>query len=292
MKKWLLMCFIMIIPFTGNAQFKIENKKDVFLFNAIGGGIIGGIGSMINKKDDNTFKAFVKGFYKGALGGTLVYGGKQMLSNFSRTHNYSYIWASKAMTYSGISMIENAAANKKILSDLHFNLYFFRIDYRSNNNFVFRPRAMLFSIISTCYTIEKYDMHFNKKISLWTGSPVFSDDKKLYLRPNLTTVGQNFLSGFWVTEKQTSHSFEAIISHEMIHVYQYEMFSPVNNYFSISNTKIGKSKFYKSFTKYFYLDYNAISFRSFYYLSSKLNPNNYYGNPFEGEAAVISLQNK
>ena len=168
MKRLLFLCLIIILPVKGQAQFKINNNKDVFLFNVISGGIIGGIGSMINKNNEKTYKAFFKGFYKGALGGTLVYGGKQMLSNFSRTHNYSNIWASKVLAYSGISMIENAAANKKLLSDLHLNLFLFRIDYRADNQFVFRPRAMLYSILNTGYTIIKYDMHINPKISLWT----------------------------------------------------------------------------------------------------------------------------
>ena len=74
MKKFLLLCLIIILPVKGQAQFKIKNNKYVFLFNVIGGGIIGGIGSMINKNNEKTYKTFFKGFYKGALGGTLVYG--------------------------------------------------------------------------------------------------------------------------------------------------------------------------------------------------------------------------
>ena len=79
---------------------------------------------------------------------------------------------------------------------------------------------------------------------------------------------------------------------KLSHVYQYNMFSSTNNYFSITNTKLGKTKFYKKLTKYFYLNNGALFYITNYYLASKLNKDNYFGNPFEGEAAVISLQNK
>ncbi len=292
MKKLILLCLIILLPVTGQTQFKIENNKDVFLFNVISGGIIGGIGSIINKKNEKTYKAFFKGFYKGALGGTLVFGGKQMLSNFSRTHNYSNIWASKVLTYSGISMIENAAANKKLLSNLHFNLFLFRINYRADNQFVFRPRALLYSILNTGYTIIKYDMHINPKISLWTGIPVFSDNKILSKNSHFKFIGIGMGNSIWVTNFQTSLSFETIMSHELTHIYQFNMFSSTNNYFSITNTKFGISKFYKKLTKYFYLNFGAILYNGCYYLASELNKDYYFGNPFEGEAAVISLQNE
>lgn len=291
MKKLILLCLIILLPVTGQAQFKIENNKDVFLFNVISGGIIGGIGSIINKKNEKTYKAFFKGFYKGALGGTLVYGGKQMLSNFSRTHNYSNIWASKVLTYSGISMIENAAANKKLLSNLHFNLFLFRINYRADNQFVFRPRALLYSILYTGYTIIKYDMHINPKISLWTGIPVFSDNRLMY-RNSHKFIGTSMGNSIWITKFQTNFPFEMIMSHELTHVYQYNMFSSTNNYFSITNTKFGKTKFYKKITKYFYLNNGDFVYGIIDRLIREHNKNNYYGNPFEGEAAVISLQNE
>ena len=292
MKRLLFLCLIIILPVKGQAQFKINNNKDVFLFNVISGGIIGGIGSMINKNNEKTYKAFFKGFYKGALGGTLVYGGKQMLSNFSRTHNYSNIWASKVLVYSGISMIENAASNKKLLSDLHLNLFLFRIDYRADNQFVFRPRAMLFSILNTGYTIIKYDMHINPKISLWTGIPVFSDNKIMSKNSHFKFEGMSIGNSIWVTGYQTNFPFEMIMSHELTHVYQYNMFSSTNNYFSITNIKLGKTKLYNKLTKYFYLNYGAIFYNGFYYLTSEFYKDNYFNNPFEGEAAVISLQNK
>ena len=292
MKKILFLCLIIILPVKGQSQFKIKNNKDVFLFNVIGGGIIGGIGSIINKKNEKSYKAFFKGFYKGALGGSLVYGGKKMLSNFSRTHNYSNIWASNVLAYSGISMIENAAANKKLLSDLHLNLFLFRIDYRADNKFVFRPRALLYSILNTGYTIIKYDMHINPKISFWTGIPVFSDNKIMSKNSHFTFQGMSMGNSIWVTSYQTNYHLEVIMSHELTHVYQFNMFSSVNNYFSITNTKLGKTKFYNKLSKYFYLNYGAIFYDISYNLVSELNKNNYYSNPFEGEAAVISLQNE
>lgn len=66
-------------------------------------------GYMINKsKEEKLGKAFWKGFYKGAIGGCVVYGSKQMVYQFEQKENYNMLWSACIVDSVGNSMVQNA----------------------------------------------------------------------------------------------------------------------------------------------------------------------------------------
>lgn len=242
------------------AQYDFNNKTEVAVFNMISSGFVGGIGAMINNKEEqNLFKRFYKGFYKGTISGLVIYSGKEMISNYSKTNNYTYLWGSKMLVFTGVSMLENTVNNKKLFENLHFNIAFVRFDMNTNN-FKIKPKIMPVSLGISLWLATKYKVDY--KLSLYSGNIVFWGKRK---NAYGTAIGNNIL----ISRYSKKYPIELVMSHEMIHVYQLNFFSSLNTfYFNAEKKLFGNSKFYQTYSRCFYTDYNKISFSSVYQLTT------------------------
>src|SRR5690606_15007191 len=123
-----LFYFLFIAYCFGSPNFSCFAQKNDLQYGLLNigiGGVIGGIGAVINKEPDQRFdKTLLKGFTQGALGGYLVFESKRLVREFARDRDYNYIWPSKLINAAGSSIIENAAANRDLWARWHLSLGF------------------------------------------------------------------------------------------------------------------------------------------------------------------------
>lgn len=250
-----------------NAQHK--NDFEAGLFNIGFGGLVGGIGAIINKKpNEKTGKVFIKGLGQGALGGYLLFESKRMVRKFGKTSNYGYVWPSKLINSAGVSIIENAAANRDFWDRWHLNIGFNRFEFYTKDEFKASYRIMPFAFGNTIYGFTQGKLDVNE--TLKTGSFIFiTDDVKLMTNTDLE--GLTFANSI-LLEKDATTIKEKILAHEFIHVYQYESFSGLNPFFNTSLEKINiKNEWVKKYHKIFYTDYNYLTEGIFYIIQKGEN---------------------
>ena len=134
---------IVIIVFIFKLPLPAQNyEAQSIIYNTLVGSLSGGIGAIINKKQDQKwFKAFEKGFLTGAGGGMVVYSGKKINYLVGEKQNLGYAWLSRAVFSAGNSIVENASANIDVWSRWHFDIGFIRLEFKTEP-FNFMPRVM------------------------------------------------------------------------------------------------------------------------------------------------------
>ena len=263
------------------AQFK--NDFHASLYNVGFGGVIGGIGAVINKKpNDKLGKVFLKGFGQGALGGLMLFESKHLLGKFSKTGNYAYVWPSKIVNAAGISIIENASANRQFWEQWHINFGFNRFEFYTQDKFRTTYRVMPFALVNTIYDFTQGKLNLSESIKI--GSFVFTSNRIIINR--IEAKGFTLANSIVITTEKRTFSKQEILAHELIHVYQYESFSGLNPYLNKSLSRLNDNKKWaRAYHKIFYSDFNHLTFQGLYSLYK-----NYYYNFYENEAYYYSRQ--
>jgi len=292
MKKYfLLIFFFILLPNQKvNSQYSFNNKNEVAIYNIISGALIGGIGALINNNHkDKKIVAFGKGFYKGALSGLVIFSGKDLVSKFPETNNYAYLSGGKLLALTGSSMLENTVENKRLFEKLHYNIGFVRMEFYPYNKFKVKSRIMPISLSTTIWLFTKYNL--SVKNTLYTGNFIFYNEKDRKNKNGSTTIGTAFGNNILFSANTAIARKELIITHEMLHVFQLNSFSFSNSFFfKLENRCLGNYNFYKWYKKYFYTDYEVLTFKTLYNISSyyyNLENNNYRENIFESEALFM-----
>jgi len=269
----------MVFLLVNQTQAQHKNDFEAGLFNIGFGGIIGGIGAVINKKPrQKTGKVFLKGLYQGALGGYLLFESKRLVGKFSETGNYSYIWPSKLVNSAGVSIIENAAANRNLWEQWHINFGFNRFEFYTKDKFKISYRVMPFALYKTIEGFTNGKLNFSESFKI--GSFVFTTSK----------INSGFTSGRALTNSililnNLGLKKESTLAHELIHVYQYESFSGMNPFLNVPIAKLNiNQKWVKTYHKIFYTDFNYLSSQGIYSTYK-----NHDTNFFEKEARYYSF---
>lgn len=270
-----LLILVILLSFANNKiNAQHRNDFEAGLFNIGFGGLVSGLGAVINKKqNEKTGKVFLKGFGQGALGGYLIFESKRLVGEFGKTGDYGYIWPSKLINSAGTSIIENAAANRDFWDRWHLNIGFNRIEFYTKDKFKVSYRIMPFALSSTIYGFTQGELDFNKSIKV--GSFVFFTDD---INNSGDFTGATYSNSILI-EKKALNNLNGVLPHEIIHVYQYESFSGLNSYLNKPITKLTKNKWFRTYNKIFYTDFNYLTFRGLYNLNT-----NHGSNFFENEA--------
>ena len=268
-----------IIFLISNKSISQENKAEMAIYNIGLGSLVGGIGAIINKKpDEKTGKVFLKGLWQGGLGGYFVYESKNFLLNIPKHNKLEYSWGAKFINSIGTSIIENASLNTNFWDKWHMNIGFNRFEIYTTNKIKFKYKIMPVSLLLT--GVFAKGNKFELSHSLKTGELIFSVPGEFEHRG--ATWGKLIL-----LEKNRLDDF-GLITHEIVHSYQYEDFNFVNTIlYKPTNLLLNKSKFGKKLNEIFYFDLQAPLFGGLYLLEN-LNQNCYYDNFFENEAGFFS----
>lgn len=274
----LILILISLINFSGTAQ---ENDLEYGLMNVGIGGVIGGVGAVINKQPGQRFgKTLIKGFAQGALGGYFVFESKRLIRRFATEKNYNYIWPSKLVNAAGSSIIENAAANRELWERMHLNLAFNRIEIDFKNNFKLKYRILPFALSRAAYLFTQARLDVDR--SMIFGTLVFNQRTPKILDELGYNGGAYFNS--ILLRRGIGQRTEA---HEIIHTYQYENFSGINTFLDRPMSRLEQeSKFVRVYNKIFHTDFNAIFTQGLYSLETEIK--GYRENSFEKEARYFS----
>jgi hypothetical protein len=266
--------------------FGQHQERTVFVYNIAFGGFTAGIGSVINKpKTVNWKQAFAKGFWQGSIGGFVNYSGKKMSYLINKKHEVLYAWPAKLLHAAGYSIIQNASACEPFLENWTMDLGLIKFDYSLRLKKLkarLLPTALVATIIATKY--GKFDF----STSIKTGEIIFKSYDLLTL-PTLSidvsgvTFGRAIVYSY---SPNSSYTKQRILSHELIHRFQYDEYQVFNSWLKPGYKKIETKSIGKIFSKYVYADIPY--FFPPYYLYGVHIGNHYYKNFYEFEAERFS----
>ncbi len=261
-----------------------SNKGEMAIYNIGLGSITAGVGALLHKKKNEKFgRVFLKGLAQGALGGYFVHESKNFVGKISTTGKLEYAWGAKLTNSIGISIIENASLNKNFWERWHLNIGFNRLELDTKDGLKFKYKILPVSLFFTTY--KTFGNKFELSKSLRVGEVIFTGN------PEGPSV-EGFAAGAtWANVIELNNQFAddaSIISHELIHVFQYYDFNFVNSFLSKPiNSLADSSSFFKKFNSIFYMDAQLPVFGALYLLENN-NRMEYYDNFFETEAGIYS----
>lgn len=267
-KKLLLSALLISIAFKSTAQsseFKTQ-RAQLAAFNVGFNGLIGGLGSLINHKDDKAnFKTFVEGFYKGALGGGISHIGFSMSHQIDRQQNIALAWPVRMVNALGSSIVQNAAEDKRMFERLHFNLYVTRLEY-----FPYKKKfnARLFTSSIYGIMVVGKGARFDLGKTLKSGIIYFESDARFSSSLGSgRATGQ--VSSIGMRSDLEGSRFYDTYAEEVAHIMQYDRKVGGNAFLLKSSDKWKEnSKFYKGVSKYIYFDLNGPIFWIAYQLEN------------------------
>ena len=282
MKKLLAFSFIFSYSiFFGQARNTSPGKE--LIYNISIGSIIGGIGAVINKKHNEKFgKVAFKGFYQGALGGYVTFESKRLLQTAEKNQDWKLLWCAKIVNAGGISIKENASANKDFWEKWHINIGFNRIEFETKEKFSVNYKVMPVALIYTIGVASQTKFELGK--SLKSGEFIFSSSSERF---NETYSSGVTFPGAIVLYSPYKNDF-SLLSHEIIHNYQANDFSQFDAFFYKPLSYINNSsETLKKINKYVYYDFRYLP-QLFLYKIENSNITYYYENIFEREAGYYS----
>jgi hypothetical protein len=257
-----IVLFLLIPPKGVNAQ--LNNNLEAGVSNVLFGAFVGGVGAIINKKKEDKFsRSFARGAYKGAFGGLLLYGSKSLLSKASRDSTMVYYWPARLVNNLGVSVIENAASNRRTFEYIHVNFVFNRFDFNTTNHWKMEYRVLPFSLWQSIEHLNQYDFDFEN--TMLTGSMIFFDTPRNRLQGarGRNSFGNILLASIYRRNSQLPAYYRtskySTISHEIIHSFQYETLFVFNTFLAKPEKKIMNIKLIQFLNKYFYMEYSSLS---------------------------------
>lgn len=281
-------CVLLLLGFC-LPKLKAQNiEAKVIAYNTLVGGISGGIGALLNKKKEQKWhKALVKGFITGLGGGAVVYAGKKINILVAQKQNTAYAWVSRAVFSAGNSIVENAAANRDFWSQWHYDVGFMRLEFKTNGPFSFTPRFMPSAFGGIVFMA--FNGKFDPVTSLRSGTVTFRADRIRYAPSLLASTASN---GFlFVDTLNRSQHFYDTYAHEMVHAFQFQEFSGVNNFFNpLSGKWKTNSSSFRKISKWVYGDLNyELMLGNYFIVQRGFRGQLYCKNYLENEAEFLSV---
>jgi hypothetical protein len=283
--------FVLVSVFLGinktTAQSFHQQTRQVFAYNILLNGLVGGIGGVINKsKEEKFLKVFGRNFLKGSLGGLITYTAKYEVYRLRNPEKYWVAPLNRAFYYLGNSFVYNASLNRSLFSAYRCQFYLFNFDIHFKGKFRIVPRISLLSVASvSAFFIFGDHLSFNKSIKY--GVFYFNQNKK-----NLKTrMGLGLNNAIEITPYPLNvYGYDGdswryeMIAHEMIHTFQFPDYISISNFTRKSFQGMKSKDGYKRWSKYFFLD------GPFFPLLYVLYPTPNYFNFFEYEADHFSTR--
>ena len=282
MKK--ILVFVLINYFLlSSGQAKSTSYGQEFVYNVSIGAVTGAIGAILNKKKEQNFnKVFFKGLYQGALGGYITFESKRLVAVAEQNDDWKILWAAKLVNAAGVSIKENAALNKNFWENWHINIGFNRLEFETKDEFRVHYKIMP---VTLAYTIAYSNRSkFDLGQSLRSGELIFYTNKSNNLT-SVNTLGMTFPGGILFHESY-NNDFQ-VLSHEIIHVYQYNDFSQLEAFLNNVVQYTEKNKLMKTINKYIHYDIRYTVFGIFNGMEHN-KAKYYYDNIFEKEAGYYS----
>jgi hypothetical protein len=275
MKSFFLIFFFPILLYSQHQERK------VIIYNIGFGGIASGIGAVINKKDNESWKkTFFRGFWQGSIGGMLNYSSKKTAGLISENKSLAYGLPARILSSAGNSIIQNAAANEPFLQNWNFEFGILRFDYFGKAEHKFRVRVLPVAVIASAAALSKGK--FDASTTLLTGVMSFISRDSIRTERGKYD-GVNYGRAFvYYDSLQKYH----VVSHEITHDYQYREYLVFNSLLKPTVSKIKNQRVKNFFTKYMYSDIPYFGLA--YMLEGMGSGPEFFRNYFEFEAERIA----
>lgn len=211
-------CLVLCLTFsfTLQSQNALEHGRTAF-YNISIGAIGGGVGAIFNRPDGEKIgSAFLRGMWKGAAGGAVIYGSKFAVRGLYKRNNTSFLWTSKIINSVGTSMVENAALNRNLFETLHINIGFSRVQFYLKDKFKVQHRIILVPMLG--FAVKLGQGKFDLKRSAESLTFVFVDNNSQF--SSTYTPNSIYLDG---------NGIDNDYHNEVIRSFQYTNFYFINN---------------------------------------------------------------
>jgi len=257
-----LLAFTLLFPlFKGQLYSQSYNSQrtQVLLVNVISNAIMGGIGGAINKgKDEKVYKAFIRNFLKGSVGGLVKYSAKYQAYSLGTEQLSFYAPFNRLYFFLGHSMVMNAAFNRKLLDTYYCNFY--GVDLRFNLKEEQKIKARLSLVTAGSFAFFALSRNYQLDVfrSLEYGQFFFG------VHNNDPYSGKAVFNCIAIAA--TGNRISAFtIPHEIIHTYQqYDMFSISSFYHKKEESLVKNNKLLNKLSNYLVTDYQAGFFTLLY----------------------------
>lgn len=249
--------FIILFFLLTSTLYPHRNDTEAAIYNRATNAIIGGVGALINKKqNEKSGKVFFKGIYQGALGGYVTFESKRLVRQFSNSGNYAYLWPSKILNAAGNSITYNAASNRNLWERWHIDFGFNYLEYDFKREKKLRYRILPLALAANIrgFAIAEFDF----RRTLYSGHFIFKNNNisPIY---GVDPIGETLLNTIQF-ECNILNDIDGILAHEIIHVYQYNDLFAINTFLNKPLAKWNQnSTFLKAYHKIFYTDFNAFA---------------------------------
>jgi hypothetical protein len=261
-----------------NAQ-KAKQEIGLAVYNISFGGLVSGIGSVINKKPEETVGGtFLRGFKWGCVGGSFTYLGKRLSYPINSQRQLLFAWPSKLVHDIGTSIIVNSAKNTGVFDSYRTQIGFVRFDIEIKGRIKVHPRVMPFALGSFIYGSFRGKLDLNKTILI--GTPTFRADISLFRGGFRGASGLNTIH---IPDTSSFYSYNTL-AHEHNHILQESQYFSLAVWLTPLDKKFKKESnltLYGRLSKYIYLD---IPFQRIPRIFMRYSLRCYYRNYLELEA--------
>jgi hypothetical protein len=271
--------FILLFLFVPKVLFSQNQQQTLLIYNVGLGAVSSGIGAVINKpKHAEWKKHFIKGFWQGGIGGLINYTGKKTLYLVNKKNEPLYAWPAKLLHAAGLSIMENASLNEPFLQNWNIDYGPVRLDFSINGKRKMRVRFLPETIAGVIFASQTAKFNLGRTLS--TGNLVFVSKKSYVSHHGQYDIGYSFSRA--VALSAIGNASNLVISHEIVHQFQFGDFQVINTWLKPFESKI-KSKTLKTiYSKYLY--FNIPYFWGIYELAGRYQNPHYFRNFFEFEA--------
>lgn len=295
--KMILLRGLFIIPFLtlskiGLGQNYRTQQNQVFAYNILSNGLMGGFGGLINKPvNEKWYKAFITNFGKGCLGGLVKYSAKSQIWYLGNQNNNFLILPNRLFFFAGHSMVMNASKHKGLLDTYYLNYLGMDIRWNIRKEENIKPLQVRLSVqtLGSYFYMKNDNSKLDFYRSLECGQLYFVPDTNF-----MNSINADGYAGFnTIAIRDRPYNFLKYrnpLPHELIHTYQgYDFFPLTSLYYDrFLEKKIMNIKWCKKLSKYIVLDTDDFYFITAFLLQPEPQ---YYRNFFEFEAEHFASRN-
>jgi hypothetical protein len=286
----LLCMFWLCSTLQAKAQSYRSQQNQLFAWNILSNGVMGGVGGMINRDhDEKWYMAFARNFGKGCLGGLVKYTAKNQTYYLRYSQNQFLALPNRLLYFAGHSITMNASLNKGIFDTYYCNIL--GVDMRwhlmnvQDDEKRFQARVSLMSVASALSVgAQHYSFDFYKSLEM--GCFYFVMDTPT-LHNGVKVTGFQRFNSIAIGNSPFGGPYPNTIPHEFVHIYQsYDFFSITNFFYPrYIKPKIANTRWYGVINRFIVPDVDVAYFIAAYTLQPKPT---YYRNFFEFEAEHFS----
>ena len=264
-----------------DSDFRRQHTR-LALVNVGFNGLVGGLGSAINKpQGDRFWRAFGRGFYRGAIGGLAHHTGMSMTHLIAKHESLALAWPARLVNSFGASVVQNAAEGRTFFERLHLNLYITRLDYFPADR---RLTAKIFTSSIYGMAVVGRGAQLNVRKSLAAGIFVWESDNN-FSNAIVDSFATGQVSSIGMRRDIPEDNYYDIFAHEVVHILQYDRKVGGNALLrQPSDRLMERSRFYQGLSRWVYFDLNGPLFWVVYRMAGDEHSCNY----FEQEAENYS----